>query len=48
MDERTEGWMERGGVEGAAGGRGGKDEMKVELSVEGLTEEEQGCTSNVI
>lgn len=41
------GWMERGrhGGEGTAGGRGRKEEMKVELSMEGLEEEERGRTS---
>lgn len=36
-----DGGMEGGGGEGTAGGRGIKDEMKVELGVDGLIEDEQ-------
>lgn len=49
MDGWTDGWMEGGreGGEGTAGGRGRKDEMKVERSVEGLITEEQ-ASKNII
>ncbi len=49
MDERMDRWRETGrGGEGTAGGRGRRDEMKVELSIEGLIEEERGRTSKNI
>lgn len=42
----TDGWMVEG--EGTARGRERKDEMKVELSMEGLIEDDQGRTSKNI
>lgn len=51
MDDRIEAQIDERGErrgEGAAGGRGRKDEMKDELSAEGLMEEEQGHTSKIL